>query len=151
MNSGKGLEHEKLTEQIIGCAIEVHKGFGPGFLEAIYENAFVIELRRRNLQLEQQREVIVKYDGIEVGKHRLDLIVADTIVVELKAAKNIQDIHFAIVKSYLKVLGENMVFSSIFPSLCWRSDGSFANRFTAIRNARMQERKHAGKFPIIFS
>ena len=106
MNSGKGLEHEKLTEQIIGCAIEVHKRLGPGFLESIYENAFFIELGKRNLQVEQQREVIVKYDGVEVGKHRLDLIVGDTIVVELKAAKNIQDIHFAIVKSYLKALGK---------------------------------------------
>ena len=106
MNSGKGLEHEKLTEQIIGCAIEVHKRLGPGFLESIYENAFVIELGKRNLQVEQQREVIVKYDGFEVGKHRLDLIVGGTIVVELKAAKNIQDIHFAIVKSYLKALGK---------------------------------------------
>ena len=106
MNAGKGLEHEKLTEQIIGCAIEVHKRLGPGFLESIYENAFVLELRKRKLQVEQQREVIVKYDGVEIGRHRLDLIVADTIVVELKAVKNIEDIHFAIVKSYLKALGK---------------------------------------------
>jgi len=106
MNSGKGLEHEKLTEQIIGCAIEVHKRLGPGFLETIYENAFVLELRKRKLQVEQQREVIIKYDGVEIGRHRLDLIVADTIVVELKAVKNIEDIHFAIVKSYLKALGK---------------------------------------------
>ena len=106
MNSGKGLEHEKLTEKIIGCAIEVHKRLGPGFLETIYENAFVLELRKRKLQVEQQREVIVKYDGVEIGRHRLDLIVADTIVVELKAVKNIEDIHFAIVKSYLKALGK---------------------------------------------
>ena len=106
MNSGKGLEHEKLTEQIIGCAIEVHKRLGPGFLESIYENAFVLELRKRELQVEQQREVIVKYDGVEIGRHRLDLIVADTIVVELKAVKNIEDVHFAIVKSYLNALGK---------------------------------------------
>ena len=106
MNAGKGLEHEKLTEQIIGCAIEVHKKLGPGFLESIYENAFVLELRKRKLQVEQQREVIVKYDGVEIGKHRIDLIVADTIVVELKAVKNIEDIHFAVVRSYLKALGK---------------------------------------------
>lgn len=106
MNSGKGLEHGTLTEKIIKCAIEVHKRLGPGFLESIYENAFVIELQRENLQIEQQREVVIKYDGVEVGRHRLDLIVADTIVVELKAVKNIEDIHFAIVKSYLKALGK---------------------------------------------
>jgi GxxExxY protein len=79
---------------------------GPGFLESIYENAVVIELGKRNLQVGQQREVVVKYDEVEIGKHRLDLFVGNTIVVELKAAKNIQDIHFAIVKSYLKALGK---------------------------------------------
>jgi len=106
MNSGKGLEHESLTEKIIGCAITVHKKLGPGFLESIYENAFIIELQKQNLQVERQREVVIKYDDFEVGRHRLDLIVNDTIVVEVKAVKNIEDIHFAIVKSYLKALGK---------------------------------------------
>jgi len=106
MKAGKILEHNELTEKIIGCAIEVHKRLGPGFLESIYENAFILELEKQNLNVERQQEVIVKYDGIEVGRHRLDLIVNDTIVVELKAAKNIEDVHFAIVKSYLKALGK---------------------------------------------
>jgi len=104
MKAGKILEHNELTEKIIGCAIAVHKKLGPGFLESIYENAFILELKRQNLQVERQQEVIVKYDGIEVGRYRLDLIVDDTIVVELKAVKNIEDVHFAIVKSYLKAL-----------------------------------------------
>jgi GxxExxY protein len=106
MKPGKGLEHEELTNKIIGCAIEVHKRLGPGFLESVYENAFIIELQKQNLKVERQREVVIKYDEIEVGRHRLDLIVNDTIVVELKAVKNIEDIHFAIVKSYLKALGK---------------------------------------------
>jgi GxxExxY protein len=104
MKTREGLKHEDLTDKIIGCAIKVHKTLGPGFLESIYENAFVIELHKQNLQVERQREVIIQYDGVEVGRHRLDLIVNDTIVVELKAVKNIEDIHFAIVKSYLKAL-----------------------------------------------
>ena len=79
---------------------------GPGFLESIYENAFILELEKQNLHVDWQQEVIVKYDGIEVGRHRLDLIVNDTIVVELKAVKNVEDVHFAIVKSYLKALGK---------------------------------------------
>ena len=99
MKPGKGLEYEDLTEKIIGCAIEVHKKIGLGFLESIYENAFIIELQKQHLQVERQREVVIKYDGIEVGRHRLDLIIDDTIVVELKAIKNVEDIHFAIVKS----------------------------------------------------
>ena len=106
MKSGTGLEHEDLTDKIIGRAIEVHKRLGPGFLESIYENAFILELEKHNLHVQRQQEVIVKYDGIEVGRHRLDLIVNDTIVVELKAVKNIEDVHFAIVKSYLKAMGK---------------------------------------------
>ena len=106
MKTTEGLEHEDLTDKIIGCAIEVHKKLGPGFLESIYENAFVIELHKQNLQVEKQREVVIKYDGVEIGRHRLDLIVNDTIVVELKAVKQIEDIHFAIVRSYLKALGK---------------------------------------------
>ena len=106
MNTGKTLEHEELTERIIGCAIEVHKKLGPGFLESIYENAFIIQLQKQNLQVERQQEVVIKYDGFEVGRHRLDLMLNDTIVVELKAVKNIEDVHFAIVKSYLKALGK---------------------------------------------
>jgi len=106
MKPKRGLEYEDLTERIISCAIEVHKKLGPGFLESIYENALIIELQRQNFRVEQQREVVVRYDGVEVGRHRTDLIVDDTIVIELKAVKNIEDIHFAIVKSYLKALGK---------------------------------------------
>jgi len=106
MKPGKGLEYEGLTDKIIGCAIEVHKKLGPGFLESIYENAFIIELQKQNLQVERQREVVITYDSIEIGRHRLDLIIDDTIVVDLKAVKNIEDVHFAIVKSYLKALGK---------------------------------------------
>ena len=106
MKAGKILEHNELTEKIIGCAIEVHRKLGPGFLESVYENALIIELHKQNLKVERQREVTIKYDEIEVGRHRLDLIVDDTIVVELKAVKNVEDFHFAIVKSYLKALGK---------------------------------------------
>jgi len=106
MKPGAGLEHEDLTDKIIGCAIEVHKKLGPGFIESIYENAFIIELQRKRLPFERQKEVVIQYDGDEVGKHRLDLIIADTIVVELKAIKSIEGIHFVIVKSYLKATGK---------------------------------------------
>jgi len=106
MKSGSELEHEELTNKIIGCAIEVHKKLGPGFIESIYENALVMELQRKGLAFERQKEVIIRYDGTEVGKHRIDLFIADTIVVELKATKNIEDVHFVIVRSYLKALGK---------------------------------------------
>jgi GxxExxY protein len=99
------LEHEALTERIIGAAIEVHRRLGPGFLESVYEKALIIELRKRGLALREQMEVIIVYDGEEVGRHRLDLFVEDTIVVDLKAIKNLEDIHFAVVRSQLKAVG----------------------------------------------
>jgi GxxExxY protein len=100
------LEHVDLTGRIIAGAIEVHRRLGPGFLEAIYEKALVIELRRRGLEVEPQVEVSIEYCGAEVGKHRLDLLVEHTIIVELKAIKDLEDIHFAIVRSYLKATGK---------------------------------------------
>jgi len=70
------LEQEELTGKIIGAAIEVHRQLGPGFIESFYENALVHELRKRGLEVEQQLEVPVVYDGnTEIGKHRLDLLV----------------------------------------------------------------------------
>ena len=99
------LEHEALTERIIGAAIEVHRRLGPGFLESVYEKALIIEPKKRGLALRDQMDVIVAYDGEEVGRHRLDLFVEDTIVVDLKAIKNLEDIHFAVVRSQLKAVG----------------------------------------------
>lgn len=100
-----GLAHEELTGRIIACAIEVHKALGPGFLESIYESALVIELRRAGLRVEQQKIIPLTYRGISIGEHRLDLIIEETIIVELKAISDLEDIHFAIVRSYLKATG----------------------------------------------
>ena len=99
------LEHEELTEKIIGAAIEVHRCLGPGFLESIYEKALIIEIRKRGLKVDSQLEVTIHYEGQEVGCHRLDLLVEQLIVVELKTIRNIEDIHFSIARSYLKALG----------------------------------------------
>jgi GxxExxY protein len=69
------LEFEDLTGKIIGAAIAVHRKLGPGFLESVYERALVIELQKRGLKFEQQKEIVVLFDGVEVGKHRLDLFI----------------------------------------------------------------------------
>jgi GxxExxY protein len=98
------LEHEALTERIIGGAIEVHRRLGPGFLEKVYENALKLELLKRGLAIEMQKEIIITYDGMEWGRHYLDLFVENIIVVELKAIKNLEDIHFATVRSYLRAV-----------------------------------------------
>jgi len=99
------LEHEELTGHIIGAAIEVHVQLGPGFLESIYENALALELRHRGLSFVRQQAVPVLYRGVQVGCHRLDLFVADQIVVEIKNVKEIQNVHFVIVRSYLRAVG----------------------------------------------
>jgi GxxExxY protein len=97
-----GLAHEDLTSRIIACAIEVHKSLGPGFLESIYEAALVIELERAGLRVERQKTLPLSYRGISIGEHRLDLLVENKFIVELKAISALEDIHFAIVRSYLK-------------------------------------------------
>jgi len=97
-----GLAHEDLTGRIISCAIEVHKALGPGFLESVYETALLIELRHAGLQVEQQKILPITYRGAIIGEHRLDLLVENKIIVELKAISALEDIHFAVVRSYLK-------------------------------------------------
>jgi GxxExxY protein len=101
------LELMELTDRIIAAAIEVHKRLGPGFLESIYENALVLEMRKRGLLVEQQVEITVQYDGALVGTHRLDLLVEGRVIVELKTVKNLEDAHFCTVRSYLKALGKH--------------------------------------------
>ncbi len=98
------LEHEEITGVVIGAAIEVHKALGPGFIESVYEKALIIELEHRSIPWESQVCVPVMYRGIEVGVHRLDLLVANEIVVELKAIQSINDTHFAVARSYLRAM-----------------------------------------------
>ena len=77
----------KITEKIIGCAIEVHKNLGPGLLESIYEKALCFELDVNNLKYKNQVLIPVNYKGHPLGEYRLDLLVEDAIIVELKAVE----------------------------------------------------------------
>jgi len=99
------MEHSSLTGQIIGCAIRVHRELGPGFLESIYEHAMIFELDAVGLPFGHQIEHAVRYQGKVVGRQRYDLLVENTIIVELKAVRKLEDIHFIQVRSYLKALG----------------------------------------------
>lgn len=96
------LELEELSEQVIGACITVHRAKGPGFLESIYENCLKIEFRERGIKAEFQKEVEIFYGHEWVGTHKLDILVNDTLVVELKAIKALEDVHFAQVRSYLR-------------------------------------------------
>jgi GxxExxY protein len=95
------LELKELTEKIIGAAIAVHRELCPGFIESVYECALVVELEF-GLKVSRQHRVPVIYRGVKVGRHRLDLFVESTIIVELKAIEEFRDRHFAVVRSYLK-------------------------------------------------
>ena len=98
-------QFEELSNRIIGAAIEVHRELGPGFLENIYEEALKIELSEHKLHYDSQKDISIKYLGVEVGRHRLDLVVEKKIIVELKTVKELADIHFAQLRSYLKATG----------------------------------------------
>ena len=112
MDEGLDMPDSELTREIIGAAIAVHTALGPGFLESIYEEALCIELTRRNIPHERQRRVVITYLDHPVGEHRLDLLVAGRVVVELKAAKDLDPVHYCIVRSYMKAT--NVVTGLLF-------------------------------------
>lgn len=95
-----------LTDRIIGAAMEVHRVLGPGLLERTYEDCLAEELRRAGLAFERQKALPVIYKGRRVGQsYRLDLLVDDRVIVEVKALKHITDLEVAQVLTYLKLSG----------------------------------------------
>ena len=92
---------DSLSEAIIECIIEVHRTLGPGFLESIYQNALEIELRRRHLKIEREKELTIRYRDEIVGRHRLDLVVEDSVIIELKTVDDLSKAYYAQVRSYL--------------------------------------------------
>jgi GxxExxY protein len=104
MNIGEGGVN-LLSNRIIGCALTVFRALGTGFLEKVYENALVYELRNSGLTVLQQHLMVVRYDGIVVGEYTVDLLVEHTVLVELKTARAIDEIHRAQCLNYLKATG----------------------------------------------
>lgn len=99
------LGNKELSGRVIEAAIAVHRALGPGYIEAIYENALCLELQSRGVRFERQKTMRIVYKGFDVGEHRLDLLVEGCLVVELKAVKSLEDIFFAMGRSYLKAAG----------------------------------------------
>ena len=96
----------EVTEAVIGAAIEVHRQLGPGLLESIYESALAYELADRGFKVERQKPVSVRYKGLNFDEgFRLDLLVADSVVLELKCVESLLPIHEAQLLSYLKLTG----------------------------------------------
>lgn len=100
------MELNKITEQIIGAAIEVHRALGPGLLESAYEECLCRELGLRRIQFERQRPLPVEYKGVKLDcGYRVDILVTNAVVVEIKAVETIEPIHVAQLLTYLKLGG----------------------------------------------
>lgn len=102
------LREKKLTGAVIGAAIEVHRILGAGFLESVYENALAVELRSRNISFEKQKIIAVTYKGHPIGESRLDFLIENTLIVELKAVSQLTPLHEAQTLSYLKATNRNI-------------------------------------------
>ena len=98
----------KVTEGIIGCAIEVHRNLGPGLLESIYENALCYELEANNIPFKRQVTVPVIYKDQKLGEHRIDILVENQVIVELKAVDRMDPVFEAQLLSYLRVTGKKV-------------------------------------------
>ena len=104
-NAGKQLRDSEITDAIIAAAIAVHRELGPGFLETVYEQALAVEFAMRGIAFVRQKSIPLFYRDHQIGEHRIDFLVEDKIIVELKAVEGLEKVHFAIVRSYLKAAG----------------------------------------------
>jgi len=100
------LREETLTQEILGAAIEVHRVLGPGLLESAYEHALCHELHLRNIGFQSQVDLEITYKGVVLGSTlRMDLLVRDTVIVELKSVEQILPVHGAQLLTYLRLSG----------------------------------------------
>ncbi len=92
---------DKLTFEIIGCAMKVHSALGNGYQEVIYQNALAIELRKSKIDFLREKEMPIYYDGEEIGTRRADFLIENKVIVELKAKIKLEDVHLAQGLNYL--------------------------------------------------
>ncbi|HKK44783.1 MAG TPA: GxxExxY protein [Balneolaceae bacterium] len=94
--------HKKLTHEIIGCAMKVHRTLGNGFQEVIYQRCLAIEFRKRNIFFWREQEREIFYEGIQVGTRRADFIIDKVVMLEVKAVIELKDVHLAQALNYLE-------------------------------------------------
>ena len=99
---------DELSNKIIGAAIEVHKTLGPGFIEKLYERALVYEFQKRKIEFTNQRVIHVRYKEIRLSNQRIDFLIEDEIILELKAVSQIDKLHIAQMLSYLKATNKKL-------------------------------------------
>src|SRR5437588_12031869 len=103
--TGKESRDSEITDGIISAAIAVHRELSPGFIESVYEQALAVEFALRGVAFVRQKPIPLFYRDHQIGEHRLDFLVEEKIIVELKAVEAVDNVHFAIVRSYLKATG----------------------------------------------
>ena len=100
---------DDLSYRVIGCALEVYKTLGPGLLESVYEKALVIELTNKGIKAERQVPVNIFYKGVELGEGlRIDVLVEDALVVELKSVDTLNKVHYKQLLTYLKITNKRV-------------------------------------------
>ena len=102
------MEHEELTECIIGCAYRVYNSMGFGFFEAVYEQCMMIELRKAGLEAQSQTPIEVRYEGEIVGEYVADIVVENKIIIELKSVRNLILAHEIQLVNYLVATGKSV-------------------------------------------
>ena len=96
------MKYKEITEKIIGCAMRVHSTLGNGFQEVIYQRCLAIEMEQAGLGFARELEMTIYYNGIDVGTRRVDFLVEECIMVELKALINLEDVHLAQAMNYVE-------------------------------------------------
>jgi GxxExxY protein len=98
------MNENELSNKIIGCALKIHKSLGPGLLESAYEECLFYELSKEGLKVEKQKSLPLIYEEVKLEcGYRIDLLVENKVVIEIKAVESLNDIHFAQVLTYLKL------------------------------------------------
>jgi GxxExxY protein len=100
--NNEAYKYSDITKKIIGSAMKVHSTLGSGFQEIIYQRALKLEFDKNNLRSAREVEMQIYYDGVEIGTRRVDFLVEDTVIVEIKAVTQLEDVHLAQAINYLE-------------------------------------------------
>ena len=117
------MTENEISYQIIGAAIELHKTLGPGLLESVYEEALALELEERGLSVQSQLAVPMKYKSLTFDKgFRLDLLVEDKVIIEIKSVEQLAPVHYAQLLTYLRLADKKLGLLINFNSKILKSD-----------------------------
>lgn len=124
-------KHSDITARVIGCAMKVHQKMRNGYQELIYQRCLIIELKKEGVKFMQEMELPIFYDGIEVGKRRVDFLIENKVVVEIKAVTELTDAYLAQALNYLEALNLEIGLLINFGSKSIEIKRIINNKYTA--------------------